>query len=48
MGRRVPCRSQHCPVLHHACSVQYATGETEVLDLDEVVRDGHLYINLQK
>ena len=24
------------------CSVQYATGETEALDLDEVVRDGHM------
>lgn len=24
-----------------ACSVQYATGEVELLDLDEVIRDGH-------
>ena len=23
------------------CSVQYATGEYEVLDLDEVINDGH-------
>jgi hypothetical protein len=23
------------------CSVQYATGEMELLDLDEVIRDGH-------
>ena len=29
------------PVPPSACSVQYATGEVELLDLDEVIRDGH-------
>lgn len=36
----MPCPAVPLPIVL-CCSVQYATGEYEVLDLDEVINDGH-------